>query len=576
LFSSELFVSIYARLAPWLVTIIELVLTLLAVGLASARSSSQPAAALDGIARAFGRLARRRALSVAMVGLSVVVLRVAFIPLLGVPEPRWNDEFSYLLAADTFAHGRVTNPTHPMWVHFESFHIIQQPTYMSMYPPGEGLVLAAGQLLGHPWFGQLIITALMCSALCWMLQGWLPPGWALVGGFLAVLRLGLLSYWMNGYWSASIVALGGALVAGAFPRLRRDAETGDAALLALGLLILANTRPYEGFVFALPVAALVLTELVKRALSGRWQLARAMLLAALILAGGAAATGYYYHRVTGSAFRMTYQVNRGTYATAPYFLWQAPRPEPQYHHAVMRDFYRWELSRFESYRSLRGAATRTGEKLVGIWQFYLAPVLTLPLLALPLVLRDRRMRVPLIILGVFATGLAVETWTLPHYVAPATSLLYLILLQGMRHLRFLRCGERALGVSLVRAIPVICCAMILLRLLAVAAHAQIEPAWPRGNLDRARVVRELNRLPGQHLVIVRYGTNPAVQHDVDHEWVYNAADIDHSKVVWARDMGAQNAELLRYFSGRKAWVVNGDDAAPSPLPYTLPGNALGR
>ena len=532
------------------------------------------------IETAFRQLARRRALAVLLTGLAALAGRAALLPVLPIREPLITDEFSYLLAADTFASGRLTNPVHSMWTHFESMHIIQHPTYASMYHAAQGLILAGGKVVfGNAWGGVLVSIAVMCALVCWMLQGWLPPGWALLGGALAVLRLGLFGYWVNSYWGGAAAAIGGLLVLGAMPRIQKSLRVRDSILLALGMAILANSRPYEGFILSLAVCVFLGTWLAKkRGRELRMAGIRVVLPALLVLGLAGSATGYYYWRVTGSPVRMPYQVDRDQYAPARIFLWERPVTAPPYRNAQMRDFYAgWEMNKFMEAKTLPGLAKNTIGKIGAFWMFFIGPALTLPLVFLPWVWNDRRVRPLLLIGAVFLIALGLNTWFYAHYAAPVTGLIFAVVLQGMRHLRVWRRGGQRPGILLARAIPVVCLAMVVLRAAAQPLAFYMPPDWPMtwyytrpGNVDRARIESQLEAMPGRQLAIVRYKPS----HNHFEEWVYNEASIDQARVVWARELDLRsNAELLHYFSDRHVWLIEPDANPPAFSPYPVrPGS----
>jgi hypothetical protein len=331
------------------------------------------------------------------------------------------------------------------------------------------------------------------------------------------------------------------------------------------MAILALSRPYEGLLVCLPAVAALCWYLANKSHPPVSVLKRRSIPGLAPIAIALAFMAYYDYRVFGSAFTPPYALNRATYAIAPQFLWESARPAPVYRHPVMREFYSGvEMAVFKRSRTLPGFLKSTAERLAGMEFFFVGFALLLPLVMLPRALRDRRLRFLAVSAAVFATGQAIVTGFMPHYAAPFTAGLYALLLQSMRHLRAWRPQGRSAGLFLVRAIPILCFTLAGLRIYAEPLHIFLSPephaigGWFGANplgLARAHVLKELESQPGKQLALVRY--SPA--HNVLDDWVYNAADIDKSSVVWARDMGAaSNQELLLYYKDRTVWLVEPD------------------
>ncbi|MDB5743673.1 MAG: putative rane protein [Polaromonas sp.] len=506
----------------------------------------------------FAPLAKSARLQILAVGLLAILARAAMLPWLGTPSPAVHDEQSLLLQAQTYMAGRLANPMHPFWEHFESFHINQVPAYASMYFPGRGAPLAAGLFLAdNPWVGVWLSFVLMAMAAVWMLQGWVSLPMALLGGVLVVVRFGVFSYWINSYWGGAFTALGGMLVIGALPRILQQPRWRHGALMGLGMLILMTTRPYEGALLCLPVAALLLARLFRPAAKGqRLEFVRIAAPAAVFVGAGIALLLAYNAATTGHMAKTPYDLNRQTYAIAPAFLFAPPVKSELRGPAYFRDFYKAEATSYERRGATKEKIRAAVAKVAHSWNFYLGATFTIAFLAG--LWAARRQYFLAATIGIFYAGYLLETWNFPHYTAPLFSVLLILMMRGFEWLRTFEWRQKPVGLFLTRAMPTAAVAILLLPAVSLWVGKPLTEdnvqskaccVLTDGNL-RTKLVHQLQEIPGRDLVLVKEGKN----NPIHFELVYNNADIDRSEIVWAHHLSPERALALRhYFADRRVW-----------------------
>lgn len=490
------------------------------------------------------------------------VWRLAVLWHTGIPQPRTHDEFSYLLGADTFAHGRLANPPHPLAKFFESPHILVRPMYASKYPPGQALFLALGQrLFGSAFYGVLIGNALMLFTICLMLFAWVPARWALAVSAMFGLCLWPGMYWTNSYWGGSVAASGGALVLLGVGLYRKKQTALAGSVFAIGVLLLFWTRPFEGGVFTLMALIVFAREIWRHRRTGFF------VAAISVLAVGGAWTCCYNQAVTGKPFLLPYLLHDRQYDVTPVFWFLPLRPEPAYSHPRLASQHGtggWEASNYheEWPRWVHFAISLIVSLLTLRYSLGTAVLLTL---VVPAAWRDPLYRKMAIISGVFLLALTAETFHFEHYSAPVWAALALMIAVWAERAWNLRVRKFPVGAALV-LLAIASPALVPLAGASIATKnlsaGQMDKGssgplnWPE---QRAAMIERLSALGLRQLVIVRY---PSPDWNIGEEWVYNSADIDHQRVVFAHDLGTEeNRALLSYYPDRTALLLTFDSAS---------------
>lgn len=483
----------------------------------------------------------------------------------GWPLPRAFDEFSYVLEAETFARGRLANPSYAMPEALETIHVLQRPTYSSKYLPGHGLFLAAGIALGGgARLGQWLAFAAMGAALYWMLAAWLSRPVAVITTGLFVLLVAD-SDWASGYWGSSAAVAGSALVFGTIRRLDHQPTIRIGVLIGLGAVLLALTRPLEGLAVCL-IPAGYLTWWLLASPARKKRVLHVGLPGVLVLALGVGVLLAHNKAVTGVALRLPYAHYESTAVGAPPFVWQQANLPQGRLRANQEARLQIDMG---SYNSMRRSwlSTMWDRASAITLRFYLPhAVFALLLLLVPFTLRDKRLRIVAASAAAVGIAIGVSSFYLPHYLAPAIPPLLLLYSASCGLVARIAWARHRIGRAMVAGLAIALGSFGVVRLFSHSPleHAMTRPEyWTR---QRESIAREIEALPGKHVVFVNYARSYRSQN----EWVQNGADLANRRLLWVHDLGdPANAALRRLESDRTAWhlTVHGGALHPELVAY---------
>lgn len=480
--------------------------------------------------------------------------------------PRDHDEFSNLLAADTLLHGRLANPTPEVWKPLQTFHVILEPAYASKYPLGLGMMIAAGWLLfGTPIAGSWLVAGVCAASLTWMLAGGTSRRWALFGGVLFALHPAMQTTWSQSLFGGWLTAAGSALLVGGVLRLRRRPSIHVSFMLGIGVGLLALTRPFEGLICTILAAAFLWFSwqgTVRMRFRRAYQAAGyAMLPVAAVLL----LIGLQNKATTGQFTTLPYQVHEAQYGVAPLFVFGEPQRmnlESSNHvpEAVKHYHEGWSLDSYKERRGITGwfyGVIQAWSVTLGYFGLSLAIA---PAVTCACWLKFRTLRSASLMVAIQLLVSGAVCWIFPHYLAPIVPWLALLAVLGLRQLTaaFRRHHLLATRQFVFGAVAI---QSLLLVVSVSTLYRSPNNAWAH---RKANLTQQLLSFPGDHLVLVVYEPD----HNVHQEWVYNGADLESQRIIWARGEREEWQEQLleKYSAKRCVWVFNPDrHIAPQQL-----------